>query len=82
MCETCPIGHVTESLFLFPFLRFHDNLSAYYGANIPGNVIGKVQDAVKSYFKDKEMPPEVADVANIVSDAVKAPAGSSTEGQG
>lgn len=34
-----------------------------------------MQNALKSYFaKDKELPPEVADVVNIVSDAIKAPA--------
>lgn len=55
--------------------RFHDEISQYQGTRIEGNAFGKMQNAIKSYFaKDKELPPEVADVVNIVSDAIKNPA--------
>lgn len=60
--------------------RFHDDLSAYYGTRIEGNAFGKMQEALKSYFaKEQELPPEVADVVNIVSDAMGKPAAVSSE---
>lgn len=35
-------------------------------------MLNKMGNAIKSYLaKDRELPPEVADVVNIVSDAIK-----------
>ncbi|CDH55799.1 mannosyltransferase 1 [Lichtheimia corymbifera JMRC:FSU:9682] len=69
------MAHKWRSTWDFDCVQFHDEISQYHGNRIEGNAFGKMQNALKSYFaKDKELPPEVADVVNIVSDAIKAPA--------
>ncbi|KAI9484970.1 hypothetical protein BDB00DRAFT_96489 [Zychaea mexicana] len=68
-------AHKWRSTWDFDCVQFQDNYSQYYNNNneIPGNPIGKMQNAIKSYFaaaQDRELPPEVGELANIVSDAV------------
>ncbi|KAG0166401.1 hypothetical protein DFQ28_007254 [Apophysomyces sp. BC1034] len=59
-----------KSTWDFDCIQFHDNLSAYYGTQETVPVFEKAQNAIKSYFgnKDRELPAEAVDVVNIVSD--------------
>ncbi|KAL1927163.1 hypothetical protein VTP01DRAFT_5126 [Rhizomucor pusillus] len=65
--------HKWRSTWDFDCVQYHDDLSAYYGIQIQGHdMLNKMGNAIKSYLaKDRELPPEVADVVNIVSDAIK-----------